>query len=289
MACIPEWVREGGKFSDFTIVCKGTEIPVHRVVLYGQSGFFKALLDSNMKEAREGVVAFDDVDADVMCHLVDFFYSDKKDFEFEPSDLETGVRVWILADRLQTGQAVRTVESRLLRYLNDREQRKAAVDRGVLETAFSHPACAKSVIGQVLAEALWLVIAKNGHERADVELIAQHPELLEKFLSVSHDLVRKVPVHDIFKHIKPTDFVLRPTWSRLLSEAWSALAHFCVAVYAYCGRVDTNTTREAQGISQYRKPRAPKPTQLQVRWQGYPASGVVYKPEAAIRDAVLAR
>ncbi|GKT62266.1 BTB/POZ domain-containing protein [Colletotrichum tofieldiae] len=142
MECIPNarWLLETGKLSDFTIICKRAEIRVHKVVLYAHSGYFAALLDSNMKvtapfekilwivdwrqearpptdyhpqEAREGVVTFNDIDPELMKHLVDTFYSGSQDFGFAPSDLRSNINVWILADRLQARQVMRKIESRL--------------------------------------------------------------------------------------------------------------------------------------------------------------------------------
>ena len=38
-----------GLFSDFTIICQGERIPVHRSILYGESSFFRSALTMNMK------------------------------------------------------------------------------------------------------------------------------------------------------------------------------------------------------------------------------------------------
>ncbi|KAK2045245.1 hypothetical protein LZ31DRAFT_553523 [Colletotrichum somersetense] len=186
MTRIPKWVREAGKFSDFTIVCKNTEIRVHRVVLYGQSGFFKALLDGNVKKAQEGVVTFDDVAVDVMNHLVEFCYSDDREFSLEPSDLKTNVSVWILADRLKAGQAMRELETSLMNHLRDYEYKKSAVQESLVDMVFSHQACAESAVGCIFAEAMWVVFARSEFLDADLALLTKYTELMEKLLFWSH-------------------------------------------------------------------------------------------------------
>ncbi|GJC82960.1 kelch-like protein 17 [Colletotrichum liriopes] len=160
------WLLETGKLSDFTIICKRAEIRVHKVVLYAHSGYFAALLDSNMKEAREGVVTFNDIDPEPMNHLVDIFYSGSQEFSFAPSDLRSNVNVWILADRLQARQAMRKIESRLKDHFKLYENKEVGAQANYLDMVFSHPACSVSAIGSVFAEAAWVVLI----ETKDVEL-----------------------------------------------------------------------------------------------------------------------
>ncbi|KAK2061536.1 hypothetical protein LY76DRAFT_466859, partial [Colletotrichum caudatum] len=179
----PEWVREAGKFSDFAIVCKDTEIRAHRVVLYGQSGYFKALLDSDMKVS---IVTFDDVDPDVMRHLVGFFYTGDRGFGLGPSDLEARVSVWILADRLKAGQARLKLENGLMNYLEDCEHKNSAVREGLVDMVFSHPACAESAVGYIIAEAVWVAFARSRFSDADLALLTRHAGLMEKLLFWSH-------------------------------------------------------------------------------------------------------
>ena len=40
---------ESGDFSDFSIICKGREIIVHKVLLASASGFFRILLRSELR------------------------------------------------------------------------------------------------------------------------------------------------------------------------------------------------------------------------------------------------
>ncbi|KZL67891.1 BTB/POZ domain-containing protein [Colletotrichum tofieldiae] len=187
MECIPNarWLLETGKLSDFTIICKSAEIRVHKVVLYAHSGYFAALLDSNMKEAREGVVTFNDIDPEPMKHLVNIFYSGSQEFSFAPSDLRSNVNVWILADRLQARQVMRKIESRLKNHFKLYENKEVGAQANYLDMVFSHSACSVSAIGFAFAEATWVVLI----ETKDVELrssiidsSAKHNQLACKML-----------------------------------------------------------------------------------------------------------
>ncbi|KZL87498.1 btb poz domain-containing protein [Colletotrichum incanum] len=140
MECIPNarWLLETGKLSDFTIICKSTETRVHKVVLYAHSGYFAALLDSNMKEAQEGVVTFNDIDPEPMKRLIDIFYSGSQEFSFTPSDLRSNLNVWILADRMQARQVMRKIESRLMDYFKVYENKTVGAQANHLDMVLCH-------------------------------------------------------------------------------------------------------------------------------------------------------
>ncbi|KAK1992621.1 POZ domain-containing protein, partial [Colletotrichum falcatum] len=176
---------KAGKFSDFTIICQGTEIRVHKFVLYSQSAYFAALFESNMEEARQGAVTFDDVDPELVNHLLKYFYSDYGDFDFGTSDLKTNVSFWILADRLQARQAMREIEDRLSYYLGISEYKYAVTDGTVLDMVFSNTACANSAIGEVFAEAAWDVFVNDDDAQSTKNIfssLTKHHLLAQKML-----------------------------------------------------------------------------------------------------------
>ncbi|KAK1596895.1 BTB/POZ protein [Colletotrichum navitas] len=182
---------KAGLFSDFTIICQSTEIRVHKIILGAQSGYFAALFKRNMKEAQEGVVTFDDIDPEVMKHLVEFFYNEDRKFTFNSSDLKTSVSVWILAERLQATQAMQELEDRLINHLQSYENMKAAVDESLRDMVFSHPACAKSDVGFMFAVATWVVFAKSDCATTALAPLTKYTELMHKMLLFSHHYMKK--------------------------------------------------------------------------------------------------
>ena len=53
------------KSTDFKIVCKGREIPVHKFVLDAQCPVFSAMLEPHTKEAQANKVEFEDIEYEV--------------------------------------------------------------------------------------------------------------------------------------------------------------------------------------------------------------------------------
>ena len=50
------------KCSDFKIICKEKELPVHKFVLDAQCPVFSAMLEPHTKEAQTNKVEFDDIE-----------------------------------------------------------------------------------------------------------------------------------------------------------------------------------------------------------------------------------
>ncbi|KAK1977855.1 BTB/POZ protein [Colletotrichum cereale] len=196
MGCIPNsrWLLETGKFSDFTIICQGTKFPAHKVVLYAQSGYFAALFDSNMKEAQEGVVTFDDIEPELMRHLIEFLYEGEDDYYFGSLDLELCVNIWILTDRVQARFAMQQVEENLLFRLGGFVDMKEMAQQTILDMVFSHTACAKSAIGEMFAEAAWVLFTDQGDNGCSNKIATafnRHKKLANKMLWWSRTYIRK--------------------------------------------------------------------------------------------------
>ena len=69
-------LRRRDHLCDITLVTKdGKEFKAHRNVLSAASPFFCKLLQSNMKENREGIVRFEEISAAVMEDVLEFIYT----------------------------------------------------------------------------------------------------------------------------------------------------------------------------------------------------------------------
>jgi len=68
--------REQGYLCDITLVAKdGKEFKAHRNVLSATSPFFVKLLQSDMKEKKEGVARFDEISAPILDDILEFVYT----------------------------------------------------------------------------------------------------------------------------------------------------------------------------------------------------------------------
>ena len=69
-------LRSQDHLCDLTLVAKDEkELKAHRNVLSAASPFFFKLLQSDMKENREGIVRFEEISGDVMEHVLEFIYT----------------------------------------------------------------------------------------------------------------------------------------------------------------------------------------------------------------------
>jgi len=67
--------------TDFCVLCNGKFFPCHKIFLTARSSVFKTMIESNMKEAKEGVVKFENCTETVADSFVKFFYTGKVDEE----------------------------------------------------------------------------------------------------------------------------------------------------------------------------------------------------------------
>lgn len=72
-------MRDENILTDFTIIIGDIQIKVHKVILYSSSDYFKGLLRSDTKEARQNEVKLDSsqVSLSAMTSILDFMYSGK--------------------------------------------------------------------------------------------------------------------------------------------------------------------------------------------------------------------
>ncbi|KAL8960478.1 MAG: hypothetical protein Q9183_005458 [Haloplaca sp. 2 TL-2023] len=66
---------ESGKYSDLTILCRGHEFPVHRVVLCTASKFFAAACDGPYKEAQNATIDLSEDDPQALKRMLRFLYT----------------------------------------------------------------------------------------------------------------------------------------------------------------------------------------------------------------------
>ncbi|KAF6805387.1 hypothetical protein CSOJ01_09533 [Colletotrichum sojae] len=154
------WLLETGKFSDFVIECQGRRTAVHKIILCTHSEYFVKLFDSGLDEAKNGEVAFSDVDPEAMKHLLDYFYRGTAEWAAPLDDISLHADVWILAERLQATGAMMEVETRLLSHLEMMPKKQLVADKKLLTNVFSHPAIAQSALGRIVSEAAWVVSAR---------------------------------------------------------------------------------------------------------------------------------
>ncbi|XP_059171732.1 uncharacterized protein LOC131952854 [Physella acuta] len=81
---------------DFTVHVEDVDLPCHRVILAASSNFFRALLLSDMKEAKEGRVTISGISYETFQLILKSIYNGKIDLT-----LDNFKNVWQAADQLQ--------------------------------------------------------------------------------------------------------------------------------------------------------------------------------------------
>ncbi|KAF5552095.1 kelch 21 [Fusarium phyllophilum] len=66
--------QKAGQFTDFAFLCKGTKIPVQKVIICAQSKVFHAACNSGFKEATSGVYDLSEYPLELVEMMVDYFY-----------------------------------------------------------------------------------------------------------------------------------------------------------------------------------------------------------------------
>lgn len=70
-------------FTDFQIVCKDRELPVHRAILHTYSPVFATMLQNQMYEVNSNKVIVDDIEGSVMAKMLLFIYAGKVELRRE--------------------------------------------------------------------------------------------------------------------------------------------------------------------------------------------------------------
>ncbi|RKL33229.1 hypothetical protein BFJ72_g10245 [Fusarium proliferatum] len=66
--------QKAGQFTDFAFLCKGTKIPVHKVIICAQSKVFNAACTSGLKESTSGVYDLSEYPLEFIERMVDHLY-----------------------------------------------------------------------------------------------------------------------------------------------------------------------------------------------------------------------
>jgi len=70
-------IFEMKNFSDVVLKCNGQDFPCHKVVLSARSDVFKAMLENEMKEAHDNVIAIIDSSPEIVTMMVEHIYTGK--------------------------------------------------------------------------------------------------------------------------------------------------------------------------------------------------------------------
>ncbi|XP_059171528.1 uncharacterized protein LOC131952731 [Physella acuta] len=98
---------------DFTVRVGDVELPCHRVILAASSHFFRALLMTDMKEAKEGCVTINGISLDIFQLILKSMYTGKIIL-----NLENFVDIWLAADQLQIDFVVGHCEDFAIKAIN---------------------------------------------------------------------------------------------------------------------------------------------------------------------------
>ncbi|XP_059164125.1 kelch repeat and BTB domain-containing protein 3-like [Physella acuta] len=83
-------------FLDFTVKVDDVSLPCHRIFLAASSHFFRALLMTDMKEAKEGCVTINGISLKTFQHILKSMYTGKV-----PLTKDNFIDIWQAADQLQ--------------------------------------------------------------------------------------------------------------------------------------------------------------------------------------------
>ncbi|EXF85580.1 BTB/POZ domain-containing protein [Colletotrichum fioriniae PJ7] len=171
------WMIETGRLSDFTIICQGEEIHVHKTMLVGHSKGFETFFNDDLQN-KDNVMVFEDDEPELMRHLLDYFYKGTTEWNVPQADLKLHVRLWVLARRLGARTVMFTVEKRMMTALESYESKIRVL--GFIDTVFTDPICSMSALGYIAGEAaLALFLDKQRPEAAyNVILVADKYQTL---------------------------------------------------------------------------------------------------------------
>ncbi|KLO81823.1 uncharacterized protein LW93_6979 [Fusarium fujikuroi] len=94
--------QKAGQFTDFAFLCKGTKIPVHKVIICAQSRVFNAACNSDFKEVTSGVYDLSEYPLECVEMMVDYFYVGhygNKNPDASKISLSTHLWMLVLADK----------------------------------------------------------------------------------------------------------------------------------------------------------------------------------------------
>ncbi|KAG5753345.1 hypothetical protein H9Q70_004014 [Fusarium xylarioides] len=94
--------RESGEFTDFAFTCEGETIPVHRIIVCGQSTVFHRACTGKFKEASSGIYDLNDHPLKVVNRMVEYLYTGAYAVP-EDASMLTHATMFTLADKYGIG------------------------------------------------------------------------------------------------------------------------------------------------------------------------------------------
>ncbi|KAK1533793.1 hypothetical protein CPAR01_10501 [Colletotrichum paranaense] len=165
------WMIETGRLSDFKLICRGEVINVHKIILAGHSRRFETIFNDDFQQNKDGVLVLEDVEPELMRHLLDYFYQGTIEWNVPEADLKLNVRLWILACRLRVRTVMLTVEKRIMTALESYESKVRVLV--FIDKVFTNPVCSVSALGYTAGEAAWaLFLDKERPEAANYVSLA---------------------------------------------------------------------------------------------------------------------
>ncbi|KAK1710535.1 BTB/POZ protein [Colletotrichum lupini] len=158
------WMIETGRLSDFKLICRGEVINVHKIILAGHSPLFETIFNDDFQQNKDGVMVLEDVEPELMRHLLDYFYKGTTEWNVPQADLELNVRLWILACRLQARTVMFTVERRIMTALESYESKVRVLV--FIDKVFANSICSMSALGYIAGEAAWALFLDKKRPKA---------------------------------------------------------------------------------------------------------------------------
>ena len=78
---------QGDPSADLTVVCDSETFRVHRNLLCYRSPVFRAMLDSDMREAREGEIIIQDMDSTTVRSMIHYIYTGEMSEDWQDLDI----------------------------------------------------------------------------------------------------------------------------------------------------------------------------------------------------------
>ncbi|KAG9495396.1 hypothetical protein J7337_013641 [Fusarium musae] len=115
--------QKASQFTDFAFLCKGTEIPVHKVIICAQSKVFNAVCTSGFKEAISGVYDLSEYPLELVEMMVEYFYVgyyEDPSADMSKVSLSTHLSMLVLADNYDIRGLERQAKFCFIRRLNEK-------------------------------------------------------------------------------------------------------------------------------------------------------------------------
>jgi len=108
----PHELRLNGEFVDMEIIAGSETYRVHQVIMAGKSDYFRAIMSSQLREAREKRVTFEDLDPEIMRTVIEFCYTNQVPLNDDNFDQVLSAAFRFCIESLK-GACIKFIESRI--------------------------------------------------------------------------------------------------------------------------------------------------------------------------------